>query len=92
MNFVRAYYLSGLLGAKRTAGGRIGVTHIVTNENTAIGLAVVHWKPTAIPKPDGTWDRRDEPTWHDPAMMLPIFAARRFANIADIQAAVSRRS
>jgi len=89
VNFIRAYYLSALLGAKRCGLGRIGVSHIIANENAAIGQAVLFWRPSATPRPDGSWERRDEPTWHDPASVLPICLARGFSNIADLQAAVS---
>ena len=89
VNFIRAYYLSGLLGAKRCGPSRVRVSHVIANENAAIGQAVLYWRRSAMPKPDGSWERRDEPTWHDPASVLPICLARGFSNIADLQAAVS---
>lgn len=88
-NFVRAYYLSGMLGAKRVGPGRIGVDHIQTNENAAIGLAVLQWRPNATPKADGSWERRDEPTWHNPSFVTPICAAQGFSNLTDLYAALS---
>lgn len=89
VNFVRAYYLSAMLGAKRIGPGRITVNHIFPDENSAIGEAVLHWRPHATAKSDGSWDRREEPTWHDPAFVLPICASQGFSNLADLQAAVS---
>ena len=42
-----------------------------------------------MPKANGTWGRRDEPTWHDPQTLLRVGHAERFSHLSDIQAAFS---
>lgn len=88
-NFVRAYYLSCMLGAKREGGGWVATAHPGLTVNQALGMAILLFKPRAQPSATGGWDRRQEPTWHDPNNFLKIAAAVNCAHLADIQAAFS---
>lgn len=88
-NFVRSFYLSCMFSARTTGGIRIGTVTTGIGENDAIGRAVLYWRPTARQKSDGSWRRRDEPTWHDPNLLIPVCRAEGFTNITDIEAAFS---
>lgn len=88
-NFARAYYLSCLLGPKAQRGHRVKAGAAFTDFNAAIGLAVLRFKPSAAPKADGTWHRRDEPTWHDPAVLRSLLTVIAASNRMDVDAALS---
>lgn len=88
VNFIRAYYLSCAFSAVSVTGTRITAASRMT-ENQAIGCAVHRWKPHAQPKADGSWNRRDEPNWHDPNIFIPICHTVAFSNVSDIEAAFS---
>jgi hypothetical protein len=45
--------------------------------NEALGAAVQLYNARAMPKSDGSWDRRDEPTWHDKNVLMKACAAMR---------------
>lgn len=88
-NFCRAFYLSCLLRARKADGSVVTVPAPAINIDDALGRAVLHFRPRATPKSDGSWHRRDEPTWHDVNNLLAIFQAQGVSNISDIQAALS---
>jgi len=88
-NFVRAYYLSGMICARRKGGGRVMVPNPQLDENDALEPAIHQFKPNALRKADGSWQRRDEPTWHDPKVLLTICNTVSFSNLPDLQAAFS---
>jgi len=88
-NFARAYYLSGMLCAKRVGGGKIIVPDPRLNENDALEPAILHTRHGAARKLDGSWNRRDEPTWHDPYVLLSTCEAVHFSNLTDLQSAFS---
>jgi hypothetical protein len=89
VNFIRAYYLSGMLSARLVNGCQITVGVSGLSIDNAIGQAVLYWKPRTKPSSSGVWHRRDEPTWHDPNRMLPVFRHLGFSNLTDIEAANS---
>jgi hypothetical protein len=88
-NFGRAYYLSCMLAAARHRGGRVSVGNPGLSLEDAIGQAVRHFRPYCAPKSNGTWHRRDEPTWYDPNKLIPICVAQKFSNLPQIYSAFS---
>lgn len=89
VNFVRSYYLSTVIGARLERGLRIGIAHHFPDLNSAVGFAVHTWKPLATPRPNGSWRPRDEPTWHDPQVLLTLGSLIGMSNLVDIQTAFS---
>jgi len=69
-NFSRSYYLSSCIGAFLEPLGRVTTTLAFTNFNDSIGEAVRIHRAYATPRATGIWHRRDEPTWHDPNVLL----------------------
>ncbi len=88
-NFVRAYFLSCMLGARRESGPSVAVLHSGLMYHDALGIAVHVFKPAATPMGGGGWDRRDEPRWHDTHWILTLAANETFSNVGDIRAALS---
>lgn len=88
-NFVRAYYLSIAMHARLERGTRVGTAFGFPDLNSAIGVAVKLWDPTATPRSDGSWRRRDEPSWHDPATLITLCKHIGASNSADVDAAFS---
>jgi hypothetical protein len=88
--FSRSYYLSCILRPKRERGGRVIATTFPGNGfNDAIGLAIRRYRPSRTPLPNGSWDRRDEPPWHDINVLLTSCAGLGCSNLAQIQASLS---
>lgn len=89
--FVRAYYISCLMGARsgsghgRAVSSRLSMTPMSAND--AIGHAIRITNPRAVPNGSGLWDTRDEPTWHDSSTLIKLANAYSFSNLADIQTA-----
>lgn len=69
-NFSRSYYLSSCLGAFLAPLGSITTITPFSSFNDSIGNAVLLYKAYASPRSTGIWHRRDEPTWHDPNVLL----------------------
>ena len=88
-NFIRSYYVSCMLSAFTTYGTKVHCSTRRLDENAAIGRAVRRWRSRAQPKTDGSWQRRDEPAWHDPDQFIPICQNEGFSNLADVEAALS---
>jgi hypothetical protein len=88
-NFVRAYFLSCMLGARRESGPSVAVLHPGLTYHDALGIAVHVFRPAAMPMGSGGWDRRDEPRWHDTHWILTLAASEAFSNVGDIGAALS---
>lgn len=88
-NFVRTYFISCASGAVSPSGGVItsSLSTGAAKFNHLLGSAVRHFRPGATPRADGTWDSRDEPTWHDSATIIALANAYNFSNKADISAA-----
>lgn len=89
-NFCRSYYLSCILKPRRVAGGRVVAGSFAGSTFTdAIRVAMTLHKPRVQPLPNGTFDRRHEPTWYDTTVFSTSCAALGCSNLADIQAALS---
>jgi len=88
-NFQRAYFICCLLGAKSASSGSIvsNQSGLVKTPNDAIGKAIALFTPNRTPRPNGMWDTRHEPSWHDSNTLLRLSAAYVFSNDADIQSA-----
>lgn len=68
--FSKAFYLSCAISARTEANVRVVVSPIGLSENDAVGRAITLFKPYAAPAASGIWARRDEPTWHDPKVLM----------------------
>jgi len=88
-NFMRSYYLSCMFGAVSGRGSRIRTRFPTNNEDTAIGLAILQYRPRAHPRSHGAWRRRDEPAWHDPHTLLTLCDRFQFSNRSAIEGALS---
>ena len=88
-NFQRTYFICCLLGTKSATQNSIfsNQTGIITNANDAIGKAIINFTPARVPRSNGIWDTRDEPTWHDSNTLLKLSIAYAFSNSPDIQTA-----
>jgi hypothetical protein len=58
-----------VLGAKTERKKRVTLTNAPSDP---IGVAITHYKPKAQPNTAGVWHRRDEPTWHDPNILMTL--------------------
>ncbi|SRR6266571_5291020 len=90
-NFVRAYYLSYAVDAKSENGATLTFEHPLTMPQ-ALAIAVHSGRPTAVRRADGTWDRRDEPAWHDPNTLLTLCRNLGASNLPHVEAALSSQS
>lgn len=88
-NFARAFYLSCLRGTITASGGKISCTVGFTDWNQAIGVAIRVYRPGALPKADGSWDRRDEPAWHDKNVLMNLCLATGCSHTPEVQRAFS---
>jgi len=70
--FAKALYLSCMLNAKTEGRTTVGVVPSGVPLNDAVGLAITRYKKYATPNSSGVWDRRDEPAWHDPNVLLGV--------------------
>ena len=88
--FSRSFYLSCVIRPRRMRGGRIVATAFTgAGFNDAIGVAMARHRPSRPPLPGGGWNRRDEPTWHDIAVLLTSCTDLGCSNLTQIQAALS---
>jgi hypothetical protein len=80
--FQRSYFVCCLMGARSKSGHQItsSVSGSISSINRAIGEAIPHFKPSAIIKPNGEWDTRDEPAWHDANTILRLSSLYSFSN------------
>jgi hypothetical protein len=90
-HFVRALYVSMADGV-RLEGGAFATLTPRRTLNDAIGYAVQRWRARAAPKADGSWDRREEPAWHDATTMLTLCRDLKATNLSDVEAAFSSGS
>lgn len=67
--FSRSYYLSCVLGARTERRKHVTLT---VAPSDPLGAAITHYKPRAQPNAAGIWHRRDEPTWHDPNVLMTL--------------------
>ena len=87
-NFARAYYLSCVVEARRSHGGRIAVSRKCAGwafrDALANSIALIKgWQPQQ------TFTRRDEPAWHDPNNLLTLLGDIGATNLPTAQAALS---
>jgi hypothetical protein len=68
--FSRSFYLSCALGTRTERNKRVSVAASTVTDH--IGFAITHFKKSAKPNSGGTWHRRDEPTWHDPNVLMTV--------------------
>jgi hypothetical protein len=91
--FSRGYYLSCITRPRREQGGRVVARTFAGSTFTdAISVAMQRHRPTRRPRPGGGWERRDEPPWHDTAVLLASCMDLGCSNITQIQAALSTGS
>jgi hypothetical protein len=88
-SFARSLYLSCVDSAWTTQGHVVLANHRFPSVNSAIGFAVHQWRPGATPNASGIWHRRDEPTWHDPQILLRLSHLLAFSNNATLTGALS---
>ena len=68
-NFQRAYFLSCVLRAWKEDGFRITLSNTtVRTFSDGLGICMQTCKPWVWTR--GTWQRRDEPPWHDPQTLI----------------------
>lgn len=84
-NFCRSYYLSCVCSAVTVKGHKIRSSSNLTI-NQAIGVAINLCKRYPVSaNSNGTWNRRDEPTWHSPNVLMKVCAHIACSNINNIQ-------
>lgn len=86
--FVRAYYLSGAIGARTESGSwmtYISVALPTTEAAIKHAVIVARGKPPKQPRVL----RRDEPAWHDKGLLLRLLKSTGASNLAQVQAALS---
>jgi hypothetical protein len=87
-SFTRAYWLSSF-GEPRTASGlRIRCGHSMLASDP-LGFAITTFRPNAVPKGSGRWDRRLEPSWHDPQTLLKLTREAGLTSAGDVATAFS---
>jgi hypothetical protein len=90
--FTRSYFLSCVLRPKRAKGGRVVCTAPVATFTDAITVSIARHKNYLMRSPPtagAQWSRRDEPTWHDPAVLRTGCADLGCSHSADVQAALA---
>ena len=89
--FCRTYYLSCVLNAKTVQGGRITVGNVaVRTVDEATEHAVRKFKPWL--KGPGPFERRDEPPWHDPTVLLRLVTDLKCSALAQVTIALGQPS
>lgn len=96
-NFSRAYYVSCFLGLRLRSGSTVTTSPPFPGNtpNDAIGYAVNRWREKKNKRktlPNGTWDSRDEPRWHDINKLLTLCADLNCSHIASVSRATSTTS
>jgi len=90
-NASKYYLISALLGARLISGSQVraGQASFFSNESDALGYIIQLFRPRAAPSSTGEWDRRDEPTWHEPRVFREVAKAAALSNMAEIDSAFS---
>lgn len=85
--FLRSYCLSSLTGAYKANGNRVRVMTAIQGHRSALTFAI----RTERPKIAGTgpWKHRDEPTWHDPNVIIRILNRAGCSNARGVSGALS---
>jgi len=84
--FSRSFYLSLELNTVTEHNKKVTMS---TPAADHLGDAIRHYKPHATPNTLGVWSRRDEPTWHDPNVLLTICNNRGCSVQTQLQASFS---
>lgn len=84
--FLRSYYLSSATGATTAAGTRVTTTVPLRSHRDAMTFAVHRTKRL---KGTGPWSGRDEPTWHDSAIVIRLLRVSGCSNWPGVAAAWS---
>jgi hypothetical protein len=87
--FSKALYLSCVMNAKTEGRVVVSVVPPGMSANDALGVAIERYKTYATPNSTGQWARRDEPTWHDPNVLLELCRITNCSLYAQMQAAFS---
>jgi len=88
--FSRSYVLSTIILPRRATGGYVQTNGRAASFDDAIGLAVVRHKPYLAPWTSGrTWNRRDEPPWQDPNVLLAACGDLGCSHLNQVQLALS---
>ena len=88
-NFTRAYYLSCFLSPKSARGRKITTRLTASDSDDAISIAMQKLKPRFPIPSNGTWKRRDEPTWHDHRNFLALSNHVGVSHLSDVRSALS---
>ena len=86
-NFARAYFLSSVLSPITKSGVRIYCNPIISNFNDALNAAMKRCKNKIWLT--GKWNRRDEPPWHQPTILINCIDEIDCSNIASVKTAFS---
>ncbi len=87
--FSKAFYLSCALNARTESKAKVQTTPPGLSMDDAIGRAILLYKPRSMPNSLGQWQRRDEPTWHDPAVLMRVCLNINCSLHSQMQAAFS---
>ena len=88
-SFSRSYFLSCAMNARLERGIHVNPVSPISDMNVAVGMAVQTFRPKASPRSDGSWHRRDEPTWHDTYVLTTLLQRLCLKHMADVNAAFS---
>lgn len=83
--FSRSFYLSCAMGALTERKKYI----TATQNNDPLGTAIMCINNKARPKTSGVWSRRDEPTWHDPNVLMKVCQNLGCSNHQEVTSAFS---
>ena len=86
-NFMRSYCLSSLSGAYMADGSRVTVAKAIEGHRSALTFAVQTERPRK--KGKGPWKHRDEPTWHDPNVVIRVLNSAGCSNARGVSSALS---
>lgn len=85
--FLRCYCLSSLAGAYTANGSRVKATPPIHGHRSALTFAIRTERPNR--KGNGPWQHRDEPTWHDPNVIVRVLASAQSSNSSGVSSALS---
>lgn len=85
--FLRAYCLSSLAGAYMANGSRVNSTTGIQGHRSALTFAIQTERPRNVGI--GPWEHRDEPTWHDPNVIIRILNKAGCSNAVGVNDALS---
>jgi len=84
--FSRSFYLSLPLDTITERQRRITLSAPAADH---LGAAITLYKPRAAPSSSGGWHRRDEPTWHDPNVLITVCRNRGCSVQTQLEASFS---